>query len=86
MRDVCKMYEIFKFLLHQYFLRVITKLECTSVAGDSVEFTNLIVFWIKFVPLEMKTFVNIENSLWMVIIPYPRYINDSNSLSMFSSF
>ena len=58
------------FLLHQYFLRVSTKLERTSVAGDSTEFTNLTMFWIKFVPLEMKTFVNIENSLW-VITPYP---------------
>ena len=47
------------------------KLKRTSVAGNSVEFTNLTVFWIKFVLLEMKTFVNIENSLWTVITPYP---------------
>jgi len=55
------------------------KLEHTSVARDSVEFTNFIVFWTKFVPLEMKTFVNIENSVWTVITFYPCYINDSNS-------
>ena len=41
--------------------------------------TNLKIFWIKFVPLEMKMFVNIENSLWIVETPYPWYINDSNS-------
>ena len=29
------------------------------------------IFWIKFVPLEMKTLLNIENSLWIVITPYP---------------
>ena len=62
------------------------KHECTNVAGNFAEFTNLTIVWTKFFPLEMKTIVNIENSLWMVIIPYPRYINDSNSLSMFSSF
>ena len=33
--------------------------------------TNLKIFWIKFVPLEMKMFVNIENSLWIVETPYP---------------
>ena len=27
--------------------------------------------WTKFVPLEMKTFVNIENSVWTVITLYP---------------
>ena len=32
-----------------------------SVVVDFVEFTNFTVFWTKFVPLEMKTFVNIEN-------------------------
>ena len=68
---LCKTHECFKFFLHKYFLRVIKKLKCTSVAGDSVGFTNLTIFWIKFVPLEMKTFVNIENSLWTVITPYP---------------
>ena len=33
--------------------------------------TKLKIFWIKFVPLEMKMFVNIENSLWIVETPYP---------------
>ena len=70
-RDVCRTYRIFKFLLHQYFLRVCTKHECTSVVGDLAEFMNLTVFWMKFVPLEMKTFVIIENSLWTVITPCP---------------
>ena len=42
-----------------------------SIAGDSIEFTNFTVFWTKFVPLEMKTFVNIENSVWTVITLYP---------------
>ena len=37
------------------------KLERMSVVVDFVEFTNFTVFWTKFVPLEMKTFVNIEN-------------------------
>ena len=57
-RESCT-YEIFKFLLHQYFLRVCTKLNRTSVGGDSTEFTKLTVFWTKFVPREMKTIVNI---------------------------
>ena len=70
MRVVCKTYEIFKFLLHQYFLRVCTKIERISVAGDSAKFTNLTIFWTKFVLLEMKSFVNIENSLWTVITSY----------------
>ena len=56
--------------LHQYFLRVSTKLKHSGFVGDSAGFTNLIVFWIKFFPLEMKMFVNIENSLWAVITPY----------------
>ena len=43
------------------------KLKHTSVVGDFAEFMNLTVFWIKFVPLEMNTFVNIKNSLWMII-------------------
>ena len=47
------------------------KHECTSVVGDLAEFMNLTVFWMKFVPLEMKTFVIIENSLWTVITPCP---------------
>ena len=47
------------------------KHERTRVARDSAKFTNLIVFWIKFVPLEMNTFVNIENNLWMIISPCP---------------
>ena len=34
------------------------KLRCTSVARDFADFTNLTVFWTKFVPFEMKTFVN----------------------------
>ena len=56
--------------LHQYFLRVSTKFKHSGFVGDSAGFTNLIVFWIKFFPLEMKMFVNIENSLWAVITPY----------------
>ena len=43
-RDVCKTYEIFKFLLYQCFLRVSMKLEHTSVARDFAEFANLTVF------------------------------------------
>ena len=57
-RESCT-YEIFRFLLHQYFLRVCTKLDRTSVGGDSTEFTKLTVFWTNFVPREMKTIVNI---------------------------
>ena len=47
------------------------KHERKSVEGDSIEFTNFTVFGTKFVLLEMKTFVNIENSLRMVITPCP---------------
>ena len=65
--------------LHQYFLRVSAKLKHLGFVGDSAGFTNLIVFCIKFFPLEMKMFVNIENSLWAVITPYSLYINDSIS-------
>ena len=43
------------------------KFERTIVAQDYAKFTHLIVFGTKFVPLEMKTFVNIGNSFWMVI-------------------
>ena len=78
MRDVCKTYKIFMFLLCQIFLRVSTKLERTTVAQDYAKFTHLIVFGTKFVPLEMKTFVNIGNSFWMVITLFLGYINDSN--------
>ena len=52
-------YKIFRFLLHLYFLRVCAILDRTSVIGDSAEFTNLTVFWTKFVTREMKTFMNI---------------------------
>ena len=55
------------------------KLERMNIAWDSPEFMNLTVFWRKFVPLEIKRFVNIENIFWMVITPHPLYINDSNS-------
>ena len=54
MKYACKMSESFKFLLNQNFLRVCTKLKCTSVAWRYVKFTNLIVLGTKFVPLEMK--------------------------------
>ena len=47
------------------------KLKHSGFVGDSAGFTNLTIFWIKFVPLEMKTLLNIENSLWIVITPYP---------------
>jgi len=57
-RESCT-YEIFRFLLHQYFLRVCAKLNHTSVVGDLAEFMNFIVFWTKFVPREMKTFMKI---------------------------
>ena len=67
MRDVCTTYEIFKFLLHQNFLRRCTKPECMIVAQDYAKFKNLIVFGTKFVPLEMKTFVNIGNNFRTVI-------------------
>ena len=78
-RDVFKKFEIFKFILHQNFLGVCTKLECTIVAQDYAKFKNLIVFGTKFVPLEMKTFVNIGNNFWTIITLDPWYINDSNS-------
>ena len=55
------------------------KHKCKSVEGDSIEFTNFTIFWTKFVSLEMKTFVDNENSLRTIITPYPRYVNDSNS-------
>ena len=67
MRDVCKTYEIFKFLLHQNVLRVSTKSERMTVAQDYAKFKNQIVFGTKFVPLEMKTFVNIGNKFWTII-------------------
>ena len=70
-RDVCKKFEIFKFILHQNFLRVCTKPECTIVAQDYAKFTNSIVLGTKFVPLEMKTFMNIGNSFGMVITLCP---------------
>ena len=57
-RESCT-YEIFRFLLHQYFLSIFTKLDHTSVVGDSTEFKNLTIFLTKFVPREMKTLVNI---------------------------
>ena len=56
-----------------------TKLEHTSVVRDYVEFKNLKVFGPKVVQLEMKTNENFENNFWMIIRPYPWYINDSNS-------
>ena len=66
-RDVCMAYEIFKFLLHQNFLRLCTKPERMTIAQDYAKFKNLIVFGTKFIPLEMKTFVNIGNNFWTVI-------------------
>ena len=78
MSVVCKIYEIFKFHLHQIILRVSTKPERKTVAQDYAKFTYLIVFGTKFVPLEMKTFVNIGNSFGTVITLYPGYINYSN--------
>ena len=78
-RDIFKKFEIFKFILYQNFLGVCTKLECTIVAQDYAKFKNLIVFGTKFVPLEMKTFVNIGNNFWTIITLDPWYINDSNS-------
>ena len=84
-RLVCKTYEIFKFLLHQNVLRVCTKPERTTIAQDYAKFTNSIVLGKNFVPLEMKTFVNIGNSFGMVITRYPWYINNSNSLSVLLS-
>ena len=48
------MYNNFKFLLNQNFLRVCMKLKCMSVVRGYVKFTNLIVLGTKFVPLEMK--------------------------------
>ena len=78
-RDICNTYEIFKFILHQNFLRVCTKQEHMSVAQDYAKFKNFIVFGTKFVPLEKKTFVNIGNSFGTVITLYPWYINDPNS-------
>ena len=78
-RLVCKTYEIFKFLLHQNVLRVCTKPERTTIAQDYAKFTNSIVLGKNFVPLEMKTFVNIGNSFGTVITRYPWYINNSNS-------
>ena len=75
---VCKTYEIFKFHLHQIILRVSTKPKCTTVVKDYAKFTYLIVFGMKFVPLEMKTFVNIGNSFGTVITLYSWYINNSN--------
>ena len=77
-RTVCKTYEICEFLLHQIFLRVSTKPKRTTVEQEYAKFTYFIVFGTKFVPLEIKTFVNIGNSFWMVITLYPWYINDSN--------
>ena len=71
MRDVCNTDEIFKFILHQNFLRVCTKQERTTIAQNYAKFKNFIVFGTKFVPLEMKTFVNIGNNFWMVITLYP---------------
>ena len=65
------MYEIFKFILHQNFLRVCTKQEHMSVAQDYAKFKNFIVFGTKFVPLEMKAFVNIGNNFWTVKTLYP---------------
>ena len=38
-----------------------------TVAQDYAKFKNLIVFGTKFVPLEMKTFVNIGNNFWTII-------------------
>ena len=46
------------------------KLECTTVAQDYAKFTNSIVFGTKFVPLEMKMFVNIGNSFGTIITFY----------------
>ena len=60
-------YEIFKFLLHQNFMRLCTKPERMTIAQDYAKFKNLIVFGTKFIPLEMKIFVNIGNNFWTVI-------------------
>ena len=54
-------------------------LERMSVVRDYAKFMNSIVFGTKFVPLEMKTFVNIGNSFGKVITLYSCYRNDSNS-------
>ena len=48
-----------------------TNLEHMSVVRDYAKFTNSIVFGTKFVPLEMKTFVNIGNGFGKVITLYP---------------
>ena len=56
-----------------------SNLERMSVVRDYAKFMSSIVFGTKFVPLEMKTFVNIGNSFGKVITLYPCYINDSNS-------
>ena len=47
------------------------KPEHMTVAQDYAKFTYLIVFGTKFVPLEMKTFVNIGNNFGTVITLCP---------------
>ena len=54
-------------------------LKHTSIVWDYAEFTNLTIFGLKVVQLEIKTIVNTENNFWMVIRCYPWYINDCNS-------
>ena len=46
------------------------KPEHTTVAQDYATFTNSVVFGTKFVPVGMKTFVNIGNSFGTVITLY----------------
>ena len=41
-----------------------------TIALDYAKFTNLTIFGTKFVPVEMKTFVNIGNNFWTVITLY----------------
>ena len=49
-----------------YFLRVCTKHKHMSVAGGFAKFMNLKIFWTKFVPIEMMTFVNSQKKqIWL---------------------
>ena len=57
--------------MHQNFHIVCMKSERTTIAQDYATFTNLIVLGTKFVPLEMKKFVNIVIKFWTIITLYP---------------